>query len=155
MEKSSEHHHAILKELCRICGQRAQTKKEKISKPKRQPKSVKSCESKLMSFYGVNIQIEDPHLFPDKLCTICYRRLINFKHDDRPEWKNHYVYKDDAMKTNDLWKPHLDSSCLVCSLYEYQKTAPSRQTFLMFMSKSQGKKIIHSFIICGTLEWGN
>ncbi len=136
-----EHHQNILGQLCRICGQRAQTKKERLSK--RPAKKVQSHVNDLIMFYGIDIQGDNADQHPDKLCTICYRRTVNYKCEDRSEWTNQYIYKEEAIRTNELWLPHqVDSSdCLTCKLFEYQKTAMPRTTFLKFLSKQneQGK----------------
>ncbi len=72
-------HEKILKELCGVCGQRARTHKE----TKRPAKKVQSYIGDVEAFYGLCLQNDDTKLHPDKLCTICYRRIINSKVDGR------------------------------------------------------------------------
>ncbi len=154
MEKS---HCAILLELCRICGQRCLTTHERRIR-KRQPKVVKSFCGDIHTFYGIDTGNDAKYCHPDKLCNICYRRLINSKIDGRPENKNPQTYREQALKTNELWKPHESRTCAVCMLYQFQKTAPTRQTFLRFMEqmKIRGNWFVFGkgvFIYCRRRGW--
>ena len=128
-------HVNILKELCRICGQRARTTKER-KQAKRQAKKVQTFESRIKCFYDLDTQHDVETCQPDKVCSVCYLKMYNQKFENRPENKNQQNYKDIALKTNVLWREHDNTSCYVCQLYDYQKTAGSgRQTFLTFMEK--------------------
>ncbi len=128
-------HTDILKELCRICGQRARTTRE-IRKAKRPPKKVQTFASRIHCFYGLYTQHDIKSIHPDKVCTVCYMRMYNQKFENRAENKHQQSYIDFALKTDTLWTEHHDILCLVCRLYDYQKSAGSgRQTFLTFMEK--------------------
>ena len=126
-------HQNILKELCRICGQRAISKKERKN---RTAKRVHNYTIEVKTFYGLCTESDIPNLHPDKLCSICYRRLINSKVDGRSENRTNSIYQEDALKTNTLWKCHTQNECHVCMLYQCQKNMPSKLTFLGYLKKT-------------------
>ncbi len=144
MKYSVEHHRNILLKLCRICGQRAQTTKERKSKTKRPPKLVQSQSKRIKLFYGIDVTEFDASRHPDKICSICYRRVILFKNSRKSEVKNQPMFSGKALETDLLWKPH-DAECRTCELYNFQKLGVGRITFLGFLDRKQMKGKIDSW----------
>ncbi len=139
-----DQHEDILKQLCRVCGQRAQTKKEKCHRPAKLLKSLDSTD--LHHFYGIDANNYNAAQHPDKICMACYRRLNNFRSKRKNEVENHDNYLKMAMETDSLWKPHTTEYCATCMLFEFQKRGSSRKTFLDFPGRS-GKVIFKGEVI--------
>ena len=62
-------HHEYLLCMCRICGNRSQTRKE--INQKHNPKYVNMYSDSIYILYGIDINDDQVGIHPDKLCTIC------------------------------------------------------------------------------------
>ncbi len=142
MDLPVDHHKDILRQLCRIRGQRAQTKKEKSQRSAKLLQSLDKTD--IRNFYGIDASIYNDGQHPDKICMICYRRLNNFRNKRKFEVNNHEKYLRNSMETDSLWKPHTPEYCPTCMLYQFQKNGSSRKTFLDFPGRSG--KILFLFL---------
>ena len=108
--------------MCRICGNRSQTRKE-ISQ-KQNPKFVNKYSDSVYILYGVDITDDIVGVHPDKLCSTCYQRLMSSKKSGKDGEMNltgiYAKQKDIVQNLNRIWMTHSDSDCKVCLLYVQQ-----------------------------------
>ena len=108
-------HDKALVTLCRLCAR-------KISKTgqQRPPKDCIALESKIWEFYG--IKIEKSAFVPSKFCLRCYKRIMNAKYtkvrsNDATDKQEHEEINR-IQRINQIWKPHCDTSCIVCKVFK-------------------------------------
>ena len=134
MDHLYDHHESILKDLCRICGSRAQTKKEKIYKKKTGHTVVKH-KTLIQNYYGIDTS---DMTLPDKLCTLCHQVMYKFSKGRKYEMENQKQYRENAKTIDFIWKnPGSWDFCNVCSLYEAQKHTKTRLTMLEYLNSQK------------------
>ena len=107
--------------MCRLCGNRAQTLKEKRKGAAVHPVSQFAVEIELI--IGLEVRNDDENVCSGLLCTKCYNLLINLRKRGRSSI--HDALFDHMFQINDtVWtryNPSLDlSQCTVCSLVSSQ-----------------------------------
>jgi hypothetical protein len=108
--------------MCRICTNRAQSRKELISK--RPPKYASNYADPIYILFGLDIVNDDEAIHPLKLCNECYQLIMNSKktgHNGEMNLSGNYAkQKDMACHFNQLWVPHQIVECKVCLTYQQQ-----------------------------------
>ena len=140
MENPTLHHQKILSELCRICGNRAQTFREK--KSRKTAYFVTNCKDRIKLFFDVCTENDDSKVHPDKICTSCFGHMTKFFKHRQAEIKNQNEFSDNAKVVNDVWNDgHSLSKCPVCDLYERQKSVHRgvRVSLLSLLEDNQDK----------------
>ena len=138
-------HKQVLAKLCRICGERAQTKKEKI---KGYPiKKKDTYGDKIKQYLELDIKNDTDGQHPTHICNICYQRLINFGRNRAIEIKNKPRYIANALETNSIWTVHRDNNCTVCSLHQFQSKHKSNNRITFIDYKQRMEKSEYLFII--------
>ena len=121
-----EYHALCLQNLCRICANRAQKRKDIINK--KPPKYVINYSDMIYVLFGVDIVNGDSSIQPQKICDECYQYLMNsHKTGAQGEYCHEMnldgvfgTLKHKVQKTSTLWEVHSDSGCTVCGLYKSQ-----------------------------------
>ena len=67
---SLEYHNSCLSNMCRMCGQRAQTFAQ--MRKKNSPVMCKNNQDEIYIFYGIDVANENENLFPKEMCSKCY-----------------------------------------------------------------------------------
>ncbi len=116
---SKETHGKYVQELCRLCAEYAQTKKEKNKKVK---KLASSRTQLIKQFIGIDISSEcnedSKGKYPEKLCTKCDKFLANVKARGLSE-KHESLIESFKVKNDSIWCQYDSAkgleSCSVCS----------------------------------------
>lgn len=117
MDHTFEYHKKCLSQLCRVCGKRAVTRKDK-------GKMCTQNSNLILQIFNIDISKDNLDVFPDKLCTQCATFIYN--HSKRQSADNLNYDKVMSMIINpDIWRCYdininIDE-CRVCSLYEEQQ----------------------------------
>ena len=113
-------HLEALANLCRLCGKRAQSVKEK-------KKNVSHDASKLrvliFEVFGVDVSGDQAELHPTLCCTQCYRMVLNVKRRGQSSAQAKYIDDVSTINVNAWCKydEHVKSSeCSVCSRHSLQ-----------------------------------
>lgn len=90
-----EEHKKCLKNLCRVCGRKATTRKHNKQKD--------PCKSVLLKVYGLSVDTESDDIYPPEVCNSCFLvlRRASIEGDSAPILSHH------------IWSPHTDS-CQLC-----------------------------------------
>ena len=72
-----DNHRSCLENMCRICGNRAQTAKEINNKV--EPKLCIKSQEKICVLFGIDIKTDDSDIHPKKLCKTCFNKLKNMQ----------------------------------------------------------------------------
>lgn len=144
-----EFHKICLDNMCRICTNRAQKKKDIVGK--KNPRYASNYSDMIYVLFGIDIADDDRSIHPTKICDECYQHLMNSdktgthgQHCHEMNLNGVYgTLKDKVKDTCYIWKKHTDSICAVCELYRNQskpgiskKTKRGGSTKLSFDSSS-------------------
>ncbi len=141
MDHSTEHHKNVLLKLCRICGKRAQTNKE--IKTNRPAELAVTYSDRIWSYYHVGVTNYDENRHPNKICTVCYKRLTNFENGGKCEITYQRAYQIKAFKTLIHWhfeNRRQNKECETCELYAYQIIHGGQTTLLKFLDQKRKAK---------------
>ena len=125
---SLEYHNSCLSNMCRICGQRAQTFaqiRKKIS-----PVMCKNNQDEIYIFYGIDVANENENLFPKKMCSKCYIAVKHTKVKSESPKMDISVFKgkkEMTDKVTKIFQPHRRIGCKVCQIYNEQKNLEEKQ----------------------------
>ena len=123
---SLEYHNSCLSNMCRICGQRAQTFAQ--IRKKNSPVLCKNNQDEIYIFYGIDVANEN--LFPMKMCSMCYITMKHAKVKSESPKMDTSIFKGKkkmADKVTKIFQPHRRIGCKVCQIYNEQKK-PGRKT---------------------------
>ena len=118
---SIDYHKQCLKNLCCICGNRAQT--HASFKGNENPHLCKNSVDKIQQFYSIGISRHQPETHPETLCNSCFKKMRNGLKKSNSDISSAYAEeKEKAVEISKLWTVHKAQNCQVCILYTYQKT---------------------------------
>ena len=82
---------AALKDLCRICGERAQSAAKK--RANRTTKLCSDYRDEIQKFNGIEINTEETSrdLWPSQICDACYKLIINARRETMQSTEYHGV----------------------------------------------------------------
>ena len=121
---SLEYHKNCLDNLCRLCADRAQTYKEKSSKP---AKLCAQYTENIKATFDIDIIDDDVNIHPTKLCTKCYKKMFNAPLYTNPVSSE--IAKNTAATVDTLWTVHNRATlhdinqCAVCLKFWKQSKA--------------------------------
>ena len=118
---SLDFHKQCLRNLCRICSNRAQTC-EQINR-KATPRLCANSRDEIYIYYGVAISSDEKDIHPTKICNKCFHKMKNaevLSHNNKMDRDKYLGEKEKAGSASRLWKPHKRIDCNMCKLYTGQ-----------------------------------
>ncbi len=107
-----EYHAKALSNLCRLCARRVAIR-GRMDKGK----LCKDYHEKILDYYEIDASITADYI-PTKMCSQCYRKMMNVKKSGFPA--KHAQYKDRAKLAQNAWQEHQDGHCIPCQVYTEQ-----------------------------------
>lgn len=109
----------ILNQLCRVCTNRAQTKREKTSK-KQLIKAIDVMDE-IHILYGIDVSQDISSIHPVNICSECNYKIVNSKHTGiigpnvaEMNLDGKYADQKTLMEDKDIWKEHVEGECTIC-----------------------------------------
>ncbi len=119
---SLQYHYNCLEQLCRICGNRAQTKYKKQVKKK--AKQCTAYRDDILDFYGIDVKFHNTELHPTSICEKCYKKIQNSKRSANHSIKYSSADEDARHIEKTMWVPHKQCTesinCPVCNIFLVQ-----------------------------------
>ena len=100
MTHNLELHMKTLDNLCRTCGKRALSFKQKMNK-KHKIRLVDKYTHPINEYFGIDTSSDSVTIHPDKLCTYCYNSMMTQKRN--PNSVIHEVNRATALELNETW----------------------------------------------------
>ena len=118
---SLDFHKQSLRNLCRICSNRAQAC-EQINH-KATPRLCANSRDEIYIYNGVDISSDEEEIHPTKICNKCFYKMKNaevLSENNKMDRDKYLDEKEKAGSASRLWKPHKRIDCNVCKLYTGQ-----------------------------------
>ncbi len=116
LDSHTEQFHALaLLKLCRLCGKKAQTEKER---KKNIVHSTENFSKDIKDIFDLDIYLDSPQKHPTTICTKCYRLILNIKRRGKSDV--HDVHISNIKQTGaTIWQDYCSdiplSECRPCN----------------------------------------
>ena len=114
-----EYHQSVLTKLCRVCGRRLETAKQKqAGKSYTKPVDCSKYRKEIYAVFSISTWDDDTEVHPESVCYKCSRSLRYAQHGDRLNSTSNIKHEYEICTPRLNWKAHpRTGECEICRVF--------------------------------------